>query len=116
MKTIVTEEQNAPSSLSPVKDALGVIGGKWKLCVIVAVREGNNRFGEIRKSIEGISPKVLSGELRDLEIYGLIERTVHAGRPVIVEYAITKYGRSLDSVITAFVEWGVTHRDKCKNS
>jgi DNA-binding HxlR family transcriptional regulator len=113
MKTIVTEEQTTPNSLSSVRDALGVIGGKWKLCVIVAVREGNKRFRDIRKSVEGICPKVLSGELRHLEINGLIERTVHTGRPVVVEYAITKYGRSLDSVITAFVEWGMTHRDKC---
>jgi DNA-binding HxlR family transcriptional regulator len=111
MKTIVPEEQNAPNSLLSVKDALGVIGGRWKLCVIVAVWEGNKRFGDIRKSVEGISPKVLSGELRHLEINGLIERTVHTGSPVVVEYAITKYGRSLDTVITAFIGWGMTRQD-----
>jgi DNA-binding HxlR family transcriptional regulator len=111
-EAMVIEEQNASNSLSPVRDALDVIGGKWKLCVIVSVREGNNRFGDIRKSVKGISPKVLSGELRHLEMNGLIERTVHAGRPVVVEYAVTKYGRSLDNVITAYVNWGMTHRDK----
>ena len=112
MKTLVTEEQNAPNSLSPVRDALDVIGGKWKLCLIVSVREGNKRFRDIRKSVEGISSKVLSSELRHLEMNGLIERTVHTERPVVIEYAITKYGRSLDSVITAFVKWGMAHRDK----
>ncbi|KAA2241991.1 helix-turn-helix transcriptional regulator [Chitinophaga agrisoli] len=55
------------------------------------------------KYVAGISPKVLSGELRHLEMNGLIERTVYTGRPVVVEYSITKYGRSLDRLINAFV-------------
>ena len=113
---MITEEQNTPNSFSPLKNALDVIGGKWKLCVIVAVWERNKRFRDIRKHVEGISPKVLSGELRHLEMKGLIERTVHTGRPVVVEYSITEYGRSLDSLIAAFVKWGMTHRDKCDNS
>jgi DNA-binding HxlR family transcriptional regulator len=113
---MVTEKQNTPGSFSPIRDALDVIGGKWKLCVIVAVREGNKRFRDIGKYVEGISPKVLSGELRHLEMKGLIERTVHTGRPVVVEYYKTEYGRSLYSLITAFVKWGMTHRDKCDNS
>jgi DNA-binding HxlR family transcriptional regulator len=113
---MVTEEQNTPSSFSPVRDALDVIGGKWKLYVIVAVREGNKRFRDIQKYVEGISPKVLSGELKHLEMNGLIERTVYTGRPVVVEYSITEYGRSLDRLINAFVKWGMTHRDKCDNS
>lgn len=113
---MVTEEQNTPNSHSSIKNALDVIGGKWRLCVIVAVRDGNKRFRDIRNSVEGISPKVLSGELRQLEMNGLIKRFVHTGRPVVVEYAITEYGCSLDSVITAYVKWGKTHRDKFKKS
>jgi DNA-binding HxlR family transcriptional regulator len=113
---MITEEQNTPNSLSPLKTALDVIGGKWKLCVVVAVRKGNKRFRDIGKYVEGISPKVLSGELRRLEMNGLIERTVHTGRPVIVEYSITDYGRSLDSLIAAFVKWGMTHRNNCDSS
>ena len=54
---MVTEEQNAPNSLSSVRDTLDVIGGKWKLCVFVSVREGNKRFRDIRMSVEGISSK-----------------------------------------------------------
>lgn len=113
---MVTEEQNTPNSLPPLKNALDVIGGKWKLCVVVAVREGNKRFRDIGKYVEGISPKVLSGELRRLEMKGLIERTVHTGRPVVVEYSITEYGRSLDILINAFVKWGTTHRNNCDSS
>jgi HxlR-like helix-turn-helix len=60
--------------------------------------EGNKRYRDIRMSVEGISSKVLSGEQRHLEMNGLIEKTVRAGSPVLVEYAISKYGRSLDSV------------------
>ncbi len=92
---------------------MDVIGGKWKLCVIVAVRQGNKRFRDIGKYVEGISPKVLSGELRHLEMNGLIERTVHTGRPVVVEYSITDYGRSLDSLI---ILMGYDALDKCDKS
>lgn len=72
---MVTKEQDTPNSLSPLKNALDVIGGKWKLCVIVAVLEGNKRFRNIIKFVEGISPKVLSRELGHLEMNGLIERS-----------------------------------------
>jgi DNA-binding HxlR family transcriptional regulator len=101
------------SSLRAVGDALYVIGGKWKLRIIVALWEGNKRFNELQRAIGGISARVLSNELKDLEMNGFIERKVHADRvPVVVEYEATSYADSLSDVLTALREWGTMHRKK----
>lgn len=100
--------------LQAIGDALYVIGGKWKLRVIVALREENKRFNEIQRSIEGISAKVLSAELKDLEINGFIKRTVHTGVPVTVEYELTDYADTLDRVLEALSDWGKLHREHIK--
>src|SRR6478736_1540516 len=79
------------ATLSSIADALYVIGGKWKLRIIVALREGNKRFNEMQRTIDGISAKVLASELKDLELNGFIKRNVHTGTPVVVEYELTPY-------------------------
>ncbi len=97
-----------------VNDALYVIGGKWKLRVIVALREGNKRFNHIQRKVDGISARVLSAELKDLELNGFVTRKVIAGTPVVVEYAITEYADTLSDVLLALSEWGAMHREKLK--
>ena len=64
------------ATLNAIADALYVIGGKWKLRIIVALREGNRRFNELHRVIDGISAKVLSAELKDLELNGFVSRNV----------------------------------------
>ncbi|WP_202390801.1 helix-turn-helix domain-containing protein [Flavobacterium sp. Sd200] len=100
--------------LNAVGDALYVIGGKWKLRIIIALSEGHRRFNELQRAIEGISAKVLSNELKDLEINGFVKRTVHTGTPVVVEYEPTAYTGSLHNVLTALAEWGMMHREKLR--
>jgi DNA-binding HxlR family transcriptional regulator len=100
--------------LNSIGDALYVIGGKWKLRVIVALREGNKRFNEIQRTVDGISARVLSNELKELEINGFVKRIVHAQTPVIVEYQITNYADTLSDVLLALSEWGTKHRDKIR--
>ena len=100
--------------LNAVSDSLYVIGGKWKLHVIAALREGNKRFNEIQRAIDGISAKVLSNELKELELNGFVKRVVHAQTPVIVEYQITKYADTLEEVFLALANWGTMHRDKIR--
>lgn len=101
--------------LAAVGDALYVIGGKWKLRIIIALNEGHNRFNELQRVINGISAKVLSQELKDLEVNGLVERRVHADIPVVVEYLPTPYSHSLKSVLGALSEWGMQHREKLRS-
>lgn len=102
------------SHLSSVDDALYVIGGKWKLRVIVALREnGSIRFNELQRTLKGISARVLSNELKELELNGFVKRTVHANQfPVVVEYHPTEYCNTLSDVIWALSEWGKTHKKK----
>lgn len=105
-----SEECN--KSLGAVGDALYVIGGKWKLRLIIALSEGNTRFNELQRATEGISAKVLSKELKELEMNGFIRRNVFSGPPVTVEYELTGYSDSLRDVIAALHNWGVQHKKK----
>ena len=109
-------EGQCKATLNAVADALYVIGGKWKLRIIVALKDGTKRFNEMQRLIEGISAKVLSAELKDLELNGFIHRNVFTGTPVVVEYELTEYADTLGDVLQALSEWGTTHREKVRNS
>lgn len=104
--------QRCSQSLSSVEDALYVIGGKWKLKIIIALQEhGNIRFNELQRIVVGISARVLSNELKDLELNGFVKRIVHAEQtPVVVEYISTDYSKTLKTVIMSLSEWGRTHK------
>src|SRR3954454_23912347 len=101
-------------SLAAVGDALYAIGGKWKLPIIIALRDGNKRFNELQRTITGISAKVLSNELKELEMNGFVKRNVYTQMPVIVEYELTEYSNTLGEVLHALREWGLNHRDKIR--
>lgn len=100
--------------LNALGDALYVIGGKWKLRVIIALREGSTRFNLIQRSIPGISAKVLAGELKDLEMNGFVTRSVHTGTPVMVVYELTDYADTLNEVLAALSKWGISHRERIR--
>ena len=109
-------EVQCKATLNAVADALYVIGGKWKLRIIVALKDGNKRFNEMQRLIEGISAKVLSSELKDLELNGFIRRNVFTSTPVVVEYELTKYADTLGEVLQALSEWGAMHRETVRKS
>lgn len=109
----LTSEQ-CNGKLAAVGDALYVIGGKWKLRIIIALVDGHNRFNELQRVISGISAKVLSQELKDLEINGFVERRVQADTPVVVEYLPTPYTDTLRNVLESLSEWGAMHREKLR--
>ena len=119
-KSIESEEpitaRRCSESLSSVEDAIYVIGGKWKLKIIIALQEnGNIRFNELQRVITGISARVLSNELKDLELNGFVKRIVHAEQtPVVVEYISTDYSKTLKTVIMSLSEWGRTHKNNIK--
>lgn len=95
-----------------VQDALDVLGGRWKLPILVVLKLGKKRFKEISKEINGISDKILAKELRDLETNQLITRTVYETFPPKVEYTITEHGLSLENVLLSLRNWGNSHRKK----
>jgi DNA-binding HxlR family transcriptional regulator len=76
--------------------------------------EGSKRFNEIQRSIDGISARVLSSELKELELNGFVSRVVHTGTPVVVEYQITEYADTLSGVLNSLSSWGAMHRDKLR--
>ena len=107
-------EQACTASLNAVGDALYVIGGKWKLRIIIALSAGNKRFNELQRTITGISARVLSNELKQLEQNGFVKRIVHTESPVVVEYELTNYSETLDKVLGSLREWGIMHKAKIK--
>ena len=107
-------EAQCKATLNSVADALYVIGGKWKLRIIVALTDGNKRFNDLKRLVEGISSKVLSTELKELEMNGFVKRNVYTQMPVIVEYELTEYSNTLGEVLHALREWGLNHRDKIR--
>lgn len=104
--------EDCQKRMLPVRDALEVISGKWKMMILISLMHGNKRFTEIQRSIPKINAKVLAKELKDLEQHQLLKRTVYDNYPVTVEYTATEYSKSLEKVMMALYEWGVNHRKK----
>jgi DNA-binding HxlR family transcriptional regulator len=94
-----------------IKDTQDLLNGKWKTVIVTALYYNEKiRFMELVRDIEGIAPKVLSKELKDLEINQLVKRTVLDTMPITVQYELTSYGKSLSKIIEAMAEWGVYYR------
>ncbi|OJV83107.1 MAG: transcriptional regulator [Bacteroidia bacterium 44-10] len=96
--------------LLPIRDALDVINGKWKLQIITSIWSGNKRFREIERSIPKITTKVLAKELKNLEENHLVKRTVYDESPVLIEYTLQPYSKNLSPVIDALRDFGINHR------
>jgi DNA-binding HxlR family transcriptional regulator len=110
-KCIVGDEDKCAKARLTIQDTLDVVGGKWKLVLISILREGKRRFRELSREAE-ISPRILSKELQELEMNGLVTRTVCDTKPITVEYALTPYSETLSEVILAMHKWGEQHRRK----
>ncbi len=93
-----------------VNDTLNVMTGKWKLPIMGSLIFGKKRFKEMEREIPGITPRMLSKELKDLEGNGILKRTVYNTIPVTVEYELTRSGESFKQVLEVMVEWGLQHR------
>ncbi|HXW76162.1 MAG TPA: helix-turn-helix domain-containing protein [Candidatus Eremiobacteraceae bacterium] len=89
----------------PIQQTIALIGDKWKILVICTLSDGKKRFGQLQRTLEGITPKVLTRQLRDLERDGLVERTVYPEVPPRVEYALTPLGTSLLPILGQLQEW-----------
>jgi DNA-binding HxlR family transcriptional regulator len=89
---------------------VGVIGGRWKVLILQSLFRGTQRFSELQREIDGITSKMLTQQLRDLERDGILTRTVHPEVPPRVEYTLTERGRTLWPVLQAMHAWGVTQQ------
>ena len=111
-KTTEEEHSQCTSILRPVRDSLDVLNGKWKLPIIVSLTFGEKRFTDITKDVHGITDRMLSKELRDLEMNGLVVRKIQDGYPVRVAYSLTPHSKTLRTVIDSLRDWGILHRKK----
>ncbi|WP_343706290.1 helix-turn-helix domain-containing protein [Flavobacterium sp.] len=94
-----------------VHDTMDILNGKWKISIISSICYHNKRrFTDILNDVNGISNKMLSKELRDLEMNKLIKRIVIDTQPVTIHYQLTEYGLTLKTIINDLAEWGIKHR------
>jgi DNA-binding HxlR family transcriptional regulator len=94
----------------PVKLTADIIGGKWKPLIIFLLEDKTRRFGELQKLIPGMTKKMLTQHLRDLERDEIVHRKVYAEVPPKVEYSLTKHGESLKPILKLMSAWGTKHR------
>jgi len=93
-------------------DTIYVIGGKWRLMILRSICDGNSKFAEIERSIPGITARMLSRELKAMELNEIISREAHAHNFKIIAYRLTDYSKSFAPVVRAMIEWGISHREK----
>lgn len=106
-------QSDCKKDIMAVHDAMDVLGGKWKISIIaVLCYYQKRRFSEILGEVKGISNKMLSKELKDMEMNDLVKRTVMDTQPVTVQYELTEYGKKLKAVIDNLSDWGTEHRKK----
>ncbi|MCR8557318.1 helix-turn-helix transcriptional regulator [Mucilaginibacter sp. BJC16-A38] len=116
VREVLSNPRNQKEEVQALQDAIYVIGGKWKLPIINSICNGNTRFREIERSIPGITTRMLSLDLKEMEANQLIKRTVTPTTPVSVEYTATDYCRSFGDIILEMIKWGKTHRERIKKS
>src|SRR6476646_2203808 len=105
------KDQTCTKFLMAIRDTMDVLNGKWKIAIIGSLTFGEKRFMELQRDVNGITAKMLSKELKDLEINKLVKRTVFDTKPVTVEYRLTEHGKSLEKIIEELVRWGILHRE-----
>ncbi|TGE16098.1 winged helix-turn-helix transcriptional regulator [Hymenobacter elongatus] len=95
----------------PTTAALDVLGGKWKIFILMLLKDQTLRFGELQKRIPKVTQKMLTQQLRELEEAGLLHRQVFAVIPPRVEYRLTEHGQTLKPVLESLHMWGILHRE-----
>ncbi|WP_296150662.1 helix-turn-helix domain-containing protein [uncultured Flavobacterium sp.] len=105
-------ERNQKQEVQALQDTIHVLGGKWKLPIINSICNGNTRFREIERSIPGITTRMLSRELKDMELNGIVKRTYDPDSEVQVKYESTPYCQTFAPIILEMINWGIAHRKK----
>jgi DNA-binding HxlR family transcriptional regulator len=95
--------------------AVKILGGKWKSWILACLREGKKRPSELQKEMSGVSPRVISMQLKELETFGVISKNIYAEIPLRVEYYITELGQTLYPVMDTMEQWGMKNRKEVLN-
>ena len=102
--------------LQAIQDVMVILQGRWKIPIISILCNGEFRYSELEKGLTKITPRMLSKELKDLEINGLVERKVYDSIPVKVTYKLAEYGYTLVPLIIELTNWGLEHRKMIKEN
>ena len=106
-------QQEQKKRMRAVQDSMDVLNGKWKIAIISSICcYGKRRFSDILSDVDGISNRMLSKELKELEINQLVKRTVLDTQPISVQYELTEHGNTLQTIISNLSDWGNVHRKK----
>ncbi len=115
-KHLICEPEPGIERLLALADAIELLSGKWKIAILrYLYHRGTLRFKDLMEALRGISPRVLSNELQQLEGNLLLTRTVNPTKPVTVSYALTPYAIETQPVIRALIEFGLKHRERIKH-
>jgi len=114
MALVESNKDNCKEKFMALRDAIELLGGKWKIYILQNLSFGTMRFKDLQERVCGITPKVLSKELRELEENLLITRTVNDTKPITVSYTLTTYAMETKIVIAALMDFGLIHRKKIK--
>lgn len=109
-----SKDINVSHARFTIQDTVDIVGGKWKLVLLFILSAGKMKFNELSRTA-GITPRILSKELHELELNGLVCRTVLETKPVTVEYSLTEYSYTLSGVIISMCKWGEKHREMTIN-
>ncbi|HHX2537797.1 TPA: winged helix-turn-helix transcriptional regulator [Neisseria subflava] len=109
----MSETEHVHGSCCPVVNTLDIIGGKWKVLILYYLNEETRRFNELQRLLAGITQRMLTLQLRELENDGIVHREVYPQVPPKVEYSLTEFGRTLMPVIEAMHRWGEQYAAEC---
>ncbi|MCF7521618.1 helix-turn-helix transcriptional regulator [Neisseria sp. ZJ106] len=109
----MSETEHAHSSCYPVVNTLNIIGGKWKVLILYYLNGETRRFNELQRLLAGITQRMLTLQLRELENDGIVHREVYPQIPPKVEYSLTEFGKTLIPVIDAIHAWGIQYAEEC---
>lgn len=106
-------QQDQRKRMRAVQDSMDVLSGKWKISIISSICcYRKRRFSDILNDVDGISNRMLSKELKELELNQLVKRTVLDTQPITVQYELTEHGNTLQTIISNLTAWGIVHRKK----
>lgn len=113
-KEVAPEVKECAQTIMAIHDVMDILNGKWKVSIMACLCFKKMRYSELLYEVKGISGKMLSRDLKELEANGLITRKILDTQPVTVEYEKTKYGATLNKVTSVIAEWGLEHRRRIK--
>ncbi len=103
---------NQHKKTCPVENTLQVIGGRWKVLILRELFSGIKRFGQLHRALTGVTQKMLTQQLRELEADGIVHRQVYPQVPPKVEYSLTPLGESLKPILDVMHDWGIKHSEQ----